>query len=140
MTGYSSTQLNDSSAPLLSGMFAFVGHFEQVINNYHAAISTAIDHVSTAEQAMIRDKARQSDTGWAPLADKIQVQYSPEERMLKYSVATEDIKENNKALSLEFGDGDRPPSPLLRSSAHASKENFGPKVTDKAYELLNGGY
>jgi hypothetical protein len=45
---------------------------------------------------MIRDKARQSDTGWAPLADKIQVQYSPEERMLKYSVATEDVKENNK--------------------------------------------
>ena len=140
MTGSSSTQPNASSGPLLSGMFAFVGHFEQVISNYHAALSTAIDHISTDEQAMVRDKARQSDTGWSSLADKINVQYSSEERMLKYSVATEDEKENNKALSLEFGDGDTPPYPLLRTAAHEGKDTFGPRVTDKAYELLSGGY
>lgn len=138
MTGSSSTQLNDSSAPLLSGMPSFVGYFQSVISDYHAALSRAIDQIAEDEQAMVRDKARTSDTGWASLADKIKVQYSSDERMLKYTVDTADETEAYKAQTLEFGDNTNPASPLLRTAAHRSKESFGPRVTDKAYELLGG--
>lgn len=140
MTGSSSTQPNDSSAPLLKGMPEFVGYFQAVISNYHSALSAAIDQIAEDEQAMVRDKARQSDTGWASLADKIKVQYAPEERMLKYSVDTSDLEESNKVQTLEFGDEENAPSPLLRVAAHRGKETFGPRVNSKAYDLLAGTF
>lgn len=138
MTGSSSTQPNDSSAPLLSGMPSFVGYFQSVISDYHAALSHAIDQIAADEQAMVRDKARTSDTEWASLADKIKVQYSSDDRMLQYTVDAADEEEAYKAHTLEFGDDTSPASPLLRTSAHRSKDTFGPRVTDRAHELLGG--
>lgn len=138
MTGSSSTQPSDSSVPLLSGMPSFVGYFQSVISDYHAALSNAIDQIAEDEQAMVRDKARTSDTGWASLADKIKVQYSSDDRMLQYTVDTADEDEAYKAHTLEFGDDTNPASPLLRTSAHRSKDTFGSRVTDKTHELLGG--
>lgn len=138
MTGSSLTQPNISSTPLLKGTPEFIGYFESVIKDYHAAISTAIDYISEDEQDALRNEARHSDSEWSSLADKIKVQYSDDERMLKYSVETNDPDETYKAQTLEFGSDTVAANPLLRSAAHRSKDTFRDRVTNKAHSLLGG--
>lgn len=138
MTGSSLTQPNISSAPLLKGTPEFIGYFEAVIHDYHAAISTAIDHIAEDEQVSLQNAARQSDSEWASLADKIKVEYSADERMLKYSVKTLNDEEAYAAQTLEFGSDKTPALPLLRSAAHRGKDTFRDRVTNKAHQLLGG--
>lgn len=139
MTGSSSTQPSDSSAPLLSGTPAFIGYFEDVVTNFKKAISLAIDQVVAEEQEKIQAIAQASDAGWSELASQINVQYSSEDRGLKYSVATTNNTEAYKAQTLEFGNETTPATGLLRSQANRSRPDFQKRVTDLAYDIFSEG-
>lgn len=139
MTGSSSAQPSDSSAPLLSGTPAFIGYFEDVVTNFKKAISLAIDQVVAEEQEKIQAIAQASDTGWSELASQISVQYSSEDRGLKYSVATTNNTEAYKAQTLEFGNETTPATGLLRSQATRSRPDFQKRVTDLAYDIFSEG-
>lgn len=137
MQGSSSTQPNASPGPLLKGTPGFIGYFENIVENYHAAISDAIDRVVQEEQDSIQNAALQEDSGWSTFSDKLRVQYDNEERTLKYSVSAQSPEEAYKAQVLEFGDEASPASPLLRKTAARNKDSFDSRVLTHAYSTLN---
>lgn len=136
MTGSSSTQPNDSSAPLLKGTPEFVGYLEHTVANFKKAVSQAIDQIAKEEQENIRKVASTSDSGWADLSSQITVQYSDEDKELKYSVATKNDTEAYKVQTLEFGDQDNPATGLLRSQANRSRPGFPDRVYSLTHQLL----
>lgn len=139
MTGSSSTQPSDSSAPLLSGTPYFIGYFENFVATFKQAVSTAIDTVVAEEQEKVQALAASSDSGWADLAPMINVQYSSEDKGLKYSVATSNNTDAYKAQTLEFGDETNPATGLLRSQANRSRPDFQKRVTSLAYNIFSEG-
>lgn len=139
MTGSSSTQPSDSSAPLLSGTPAFIGYFENFVNSFKSAVSDAIDRVVAEEQEKVQKLAENSEAGWSDLASKMSVTYSDEDKGLKYSVATSNNTETYKAQTLEFGDEQTPATGLLRSQAARSRDGFQKRVTDLAFDIFYEG-
>jgi hypothetical protein len=139
MTGSSSTQPSDSSAPLLKGTPEFIGHFESLISNFKNAVASAIEQIAKEEQESIRQTASASDAGWADLSSQITVQYSDEDKELKYSVATKNDTEAYKVQTLEFGDEKNPATGLLRSRANRSRDGFQDRVTELAHKIAMGG-
>jgi hypothetical protein len=136
MTGSSSTQPNDSSAPLLKGTPEVIGYFEDLVGNFKAAVSQAIDQIAKEEQESIRIEASQSDNGWAELSSQITVQYSSDDKELKYSVSTKNDTEAYKVQTLEFGDQQNPATGLLRSRANRSRPDFQNRVGELTYQIM----
>jgi hypothetical protein len=139
MTGSSSTQPNVSSAPLLKGTPSFIGYFDHMVSNFKEAVSQAIEQIAKEEQESIRQEASSSDTGWSDLSSQIMVQYSDEDKELKYSVATKNDTETYKVQTLEFGDQDNPATGLLRSRANRSRDGFQSRVVDLAHNIAMQG-
>jgi hypothetical protein len=136
MPGSSSVQPNVSSAPLLKGTPAFIGHFDHMINNFQQSVAQAIEQIAKEEQESIRQEASNSDAGWSDLSSQIMVQYSHEDKELKYSVATKNDTEAYKVQTLEFGDQTNPATGFLRSRANRSRDGFENRIYDLTHQIL----
>jgi predicted RNA-binding protein with RPS1 domain len=139
MTGSSSKQPSDSSTPLFKGTPEFIGYFEHLISNFQTSVVKAIEQIAKEEQESIRQVASASDTGWSDLSSQITVQYSSQDKELKYSVDTKNDTETYKVQTLEFGDQNNPATGLLRSRANRSRDGFQNRVVDLAHSIAVKG-
>lgn len=115
MTGSSTTDSNTGSGGIINGVFGVVNYVEYILNNYDSVVTNSLNEEAKKRQRDLRKMARASDTEWKDLAKHIKVRYDHEERMFTYTV---DGKANQqKAMTLEYGDGPTPPTPFFRSSA-----------------------
>lgn len=138
MTGSSTIESNTGSNGIITGSFAAVDYAEYILQHYDAVVTNLLNEQAKEQQRNLRKQARESDTGWKDLAKHIKVEYSHEERNFVYSVSGK--KNQSKALDLEYGNGQVPPTPFLRSAILQTQYDSEQSLNQKMGAEFMKGY
>lgn len=139
MTGSFSTNLSTGSKPIISGSFAAVAYAENILRAYDNALLEILHSKAKQTQEELRENARNSSTGWADIADYITVEYHHDERQIAYTIAgSESIQD--KAMNLEYGNGQLAPSPLLRTNILRQQDADSNDINESLRRALSGNF
>jgi hypothetical protein len=138
MSGSSTTDTTTGSKGIFTGSFAAVDYAEYILHHYDAVVTNLLNEQASEQQRNLRKQARESDTGWKDLAKHIKVEYSHEERNFVYSVNGK--KNQSKALDLEYGNGQVPPTPFLRSAILQTQYDSEQRLNQKMGAEFMKGY
>ena len=135
MSGFSSTYLHDGSGAIFTGSFSVVDYAENILSQYDDALMTILKEKAQERQREIREAAATSDTGWASLANSIQVEYDHPTRNFTYTISG-DEEAQRKALDLEYGNGHLAPTPLLRGTILQQQDKDTDDINSRLRTLL----
>lgn len=135
MSGMSLSYLPNGSGAIFTGSFSVVDYAENVLRQYDDVLMSVLKDKATERQKEIRKTAATSDTGWASLANSIEVTYDHDSRNFTYTIAG-DEQEQRKALDLEYGNGHLAPTPLLRGTILQQQDKDADDINTRLRKLL----
>lgn len=116
MTGISLSSTTVGSNGIFTGSFGAVDSAKTLIAEYHNLLIQTLNQAAEQETNRVRKAAASNESPWNKLSNNIKVDYDYENGQFVYGVKG-DEQVQKKAMELEYGTLDTPPSPLLRSSA-----------------------
>lgn len=138
MTGSSMTNSDTGSNGIVTGIFGVVAYAEYILDNYDSVVTNLLQEHAKEQQSALRKQAKASDTGWKDIAKHINVNYSHEEREFNYTVSGK--KNQQTAMNLEYGNGQIPPTPLLRSNILQTQYDSENSINNKMGAEFMKGY
>lgn len=138
MTGSSSSYTSTSSKGVFTGSFGVIDYAQNILSKYDEILIKAFNETAKAEQARVQKEANTRESGWKNVSDKIRVAYDHEGRQFSYSIDGDESTQSH-AMTLEYGDGNNPPDPLLRTSAIGSQHDMSTDINQTLRTGLSGG-
>lgn len=138
MTGSSNTHSSTGSKGIFNGSFYAVDYAENILRRYDDALMSILQEKAQDRQREIRETARTSDTGWAAIADSIEVNYDHESRNFTYTISGDEAV-HEKAMNLEYGNGHLAPTPLLRGTVLQQQDKDTRDIDNALRNLLSQG-
>lgn len=138
MTGSSSSYTSTSSKGVFTGSFGVIDYAKTILSKYDEILIKAFNETAKAEQARVQKEANARESGWKNVSDKIRVAYDHEGRQFSYSIEGDESTQSH-AMTLEYGDSNNPPDPLLRTSAISSQHGMSTDINQTLRDGLSGG-
>lgn len=139
MTGYSDNYSPTGSKGIIKGTFSVVDYAENVLRRYDDALMGILKAKAASRQSELRETARTSDTGWASIADSIEVNYNHESRNFTYTISGDEATQE-KAMNLEYGNGHLAPTPLLRGTVLQQQDKDTKEIDEALKRILMEGF
>lgn len=139
MTGSSKTHSSTGSKGIFNGTFSAVEYAENILSRYDDALMSILNQKAESRQAELRETARTSDTGWASIANSIEVKYDHESRNFTYTINGDEATQE-KAMNLEYGNGHLAPTPLLRGTVLQQQDKDTKEIDTALQRLLMEGF
>jgi hypothetical protein len=114
-----------TSGSIISGVPAFSHLFDFYDTNYISILTQAVNEALSEYEKTVRDHARST---WGELANSINIEFDPSTFEVTFSASPE-------ATALEYGDGSRSPTAVLRNAAIEASQQLPSKITAKMAKI-----